>query len=86
MGQDGVADLLVRQAAEHGHLDDGDDLPGVVTEEGHAEYLVRVGVDDGFHIPTSASSSIAGAVAPASRFRQELAVDSSSHPGNTLRP
>ena len=51
LGQDGVADLLVTQAAEHRHLDDGGDLPGVVTEEGHAEYLVCVGVCDGLPHP-----------------------------------
>ena len=33
MGEDSVADLLVRKCAEHSHLQRGDDLAGVVAEQ-----------------------------------------------------
>ena len=44
MGEDGVADLLIPQAAQHGQLEGCDDLSGVVSQEGRAEDVVGLGV------------------------------------------
>jgi hypothetical protein len=48
MGEYGVADLLKPKSAEHSHLQRGDDLTGVVAEQGRAQDEVGVGVHDGF--------------------------------------
>ena len=47
MGERGVADLLVRKCAEHCHLQGGNDLAGVVPQQGATEDQVSVCIHDG---------------------------------------
>src|SRR6185312_1841377 len=70
VGEDGIAQRCVREAAHHGELKHAHDLPAFDAEHGAAENRVALAIDDGLHEPAG-FRGLQGSRDPRHRHRRD---------------